>query len=652
MFMQRQEYWPGRSLMARIIFPVAVLTLCFPLGSQDPHGCFTSSAEARYAVIPPYIEHPQNAGTPAVIVTIFPKDIIARVSKYIFGNNANTYMTQMVTEQVLLEHIRRLSPNIIRYPGGNLSSVFFWNSPKDQPPADAPAQIMDADGNMVNPGYWYGRNSESWTLSVDNYYEMLSQTNSTGMITINYGYARYGTGPAPAIQAAHYAADWVRYDNGRTLFWEIGNESSGPWQAGFRINKAVNQDNQPEIITGELYGEHFNIFVDSMKAAAAEKGHEIFIGAQVIPYDASGSWNPPERTWNNGFFSVAGNKADFFIVHSYYTPYDQNSSPSIILNSATTETANMMNYLKTYTSGRGIDMKPVALTEWNIFAVGSKQSCSFINGMHAAIVLGELIKHQYGQASRWDLANGYDNGNDHGMFNKGDEPGVPPWNPRPVFFYMYYFQKFCGDHMVRSVVSGDDNILAYATRFASGETGVIVVNKGSAATTVRLYMPGFGYGERYYMYCLTGGSDNSPFSQCVYVNDHAPDNLTGGPVNDLETLEAWSETIIKPVVFSSPAYSVHYILIDDGANFIDNVPAETMDRPLIYPNPASELVSIHSAIPIETMELIRMDGTIIQSAAPRSCSHVLMLDPSIPPGIYLLRSRHQQGQVVEKLVVY
>ena len=59
----------------------------------------------------------------------------------------------------------------------------------------------------------------------------------------------------PATAAVHYAADWVRYDNGRTKYREIGNESGGPWQAGFRINMAANQDGQPEIISA-LYMEN------------------------------------------------------------------------------------------------------------------------------------------------------------------------------------------------------------------------------------------------------------------------------------------------------------------------------------------------------------------------------------------------------------
>ena len=54
--------------------------------------------------------------------------------------------------------------------------------------------------------------------------------------------------------AAHLAADWVRYDNGRTKYWEIGNEDNGTWEAGYRIDLHNNHDGQPQIITGDLYG--------------------------------------------------------------------------------------------------------------------------------------------------------------------------------------------------------------------------------------------------------------------------------------------------------------------------------------------------------------------------------------------------------------
>jgi hypothetical protein len=634
-----------------LILLMAVFSSLLPLKAQDPQGCFLIDFHTKTAVIPPYEDHKQMDFYPTVIVTVDPTDTLAKVSKYVYGNNSNPYMTQMVTEPDLLSNISKLSPNIIRYPGGNLSSIFFWNSPNNQPPSDAPAKIADADGNLVDAGYWYGRNSDSWTLSLDNYYAMLSQTNSTGIITVNYGYARYGTALKPAIVAAHYAADWVRYDNGRTKYWEIGNESGGPWQAGFRINMAANQDGQPEIISGALYGEHFKIFVDSMKKAAAETGHIIYIGAQLIQNDASSSYNPPDRTWNQGFFKSAGNKADFFIVHNYFTPNNENSTPAVVLNSGQTETINMMAFLKSNTTANNVDMKPLALTEWNIFAVGSKQACSYINGMHAALVLGELIKQQYGQASRWDLANGYSNGDDQGIFNNRDEPGVPNWNPRPAFFYMYYFQKFFGDHMLNSSVIGDTNIICYASSFKSGEIGLVVINKGTKNEMIGINLKDFGFGERYYMYSLTGGTDNGNFSQNVYVNDHQPDNATGGPINNIDELKAWSDLISKPVTFYSPEYSVQYILIDHSSHIIDDISENEVLKPKIYPNPAKDIITVSSSFDIDKVEITSLNGEIVKTITSSSVDNTIKINLSLPSGIYFTRVYSKGHISVAKLTV-
>src|SRR5699024_3525589 len=177
----------------------------------------------------------------------------------------------------LLQYIKDLSPHIIRAPGGSISDIYFWNE-LSAPPSDAPAQLLDGDGNEVPGDYWFGKNTADWTLSIDHYYQVLQQTNSEGIITVNYAYARYGTGSHPVQAAAHLAAEWVRYDNGRTKYWEVGNENNGDWEAGYRIDVSNNQDGQPEIITGKLYGKHFKVFADSMRAAASEIGSTIYIG--------------------------------------------------------------------------------------------------------------------------------------------------------------------------------------------------------------------------------------------------------------------------------------------------------------------------------------------------------------------------------------
>ncbi len=361
--------------MKRLYILLLILFFTVPIFAQNPQGFFLDDFAPKSIVNPSFVEFakPTQAGTTTVSVDF--TNIVSPVSKYIFGNNANVYMTQMVDQPTLINNIKTLSPNLLRFPGGNLSSVYFWNAEnKDDLPSDVPEFLLDANGVAGNSyDYWYGGNTGNWTLSVDNYYQMLDMTESTGIITINYAYARYSKANNPVAAAAHMAAEWVRYDNGRTKFWEIGNESNGTWQAGHRIKVSDNKDGQPEIITGNIYGEHFKVFADSMRKAATEVGSTIYIGAQLLQEAPASWWNNTDKNWNSGIFGKTVNSPDYYIIHSYYTPYATNSTAAEILTTATTVTTDMMQYVTNSMSTAGVTVKPVALTEWNIFAEGSKQ---------------------------------------------------------------------------------------------------------------------------------------------------------------------------------------------------------------------------------------------------------------------------------------
>ncbi len=328
--------------------------------------------------------------------------------------------------------------------------------------------------------------------ALDNYYSMLQQTGNQGLITINYGYARYGKSNNPVATAAHLAADWVRYDNGRTKYWEIGNENFGDWEAGYRINLSANMDGQPEILTGQLYGQHFRVFADSMRKAAQEIGKTIYIGAVTAEAQPQSWETSTRRNWNTGLLGAVTNSPDYYVVHNYYTPYNTNSNAADILNSAAAETKKMIDYVPQALQSSGATLKPLALDEWNIFATGSMQMVSNINGLHADLVLGELLKNKFGLSARWDFANGWDNGNDHAMFNIGDEPGgVPKWNPRPAFYHIYFFQKFLGDRLISSSIQNTTDIVTYASSYTSGEAGVTLVNKSTDAKTVEVKVQNF-----------------------------------------------------------------------------------------------------------------------------------------------------------------
>ena len=523
-------------------------------------GFFLDDWQPRTFVAPPYTDTslPSSA---ASVITVNAETIITKVPRSLFGNNSNLWMTQMVTETPLMNHLTNLHPHIIRFPGGSISDIFFWNAPKNTNPPDAPTQFVKANGTKETAGFWYGKNTESWTFSVDNYYNMLQQTGNTGMITVNYGYARYSTSINPVASAAHLAADWVRYDNGRTKYWEIGNENYGDWEAGYRIDPLFNKDGQPEIITGEIYGQHVKVFMDSMRKAAQEIGKSIYIGALLVESQPQ-SWNTNTvKTWNTGLFSKAGNAPDFHIVHNYFTPYQTNATAGDILASAATESKKMFEFVSQSIQTAAVGAKPLALTEWNIFSEGSMQQVSHINGMHGVMVLGESLKNKYGMTSRWDLANGWANGNDHGMFSNGDEPGVPKWNPRPAFYHMYFFQACMGDRMIASSIASNSNIETYASSFTSGQVGLTLVNKSTSVQSVQVTIQNFNKGNRMFWYALTGGTDNGEFSRKVFVNGNGPSGVAGGPDN-YATLKAYSANIQNGIRMNVPPRSVICMVID------------------------------------------------------------------------------------------
>ena len=272
-----------------VVLMVVLFPIHFLLYGQSHENCFLEDFELKTAEIPQSVEAEKPVEPSSVIVTI-QSDTIGEISKYVFGNSIAAWAGAH-DHPTLVEGVHLLAPTLIRFPGGSWSNGYFWNKII---PSDVPNYIYDgttynsSTGTAERQPFVGHSGEEGWVTTTDQYYLLRSRTDvDQGLITINYGYARYGTSEDPVAQAAHLAADWVRYDNGRTRFWEIGNENAGPWEYGWMIDTALNKDGQPQIITGELYGKHFKVFADSMRKAADEIGVEIYIGGQVNHFDGT-----------------------------------------------------------------------------------------------------------------------------------------------------------------------------------------------------------------------------------------------------------------------------------------------------------------------------------------------------------------------------
>jgi len=265
------------------------------------------------------------------------------------------------------------------------------------------------------------------------------------------------------------------------------------------------------------------------------------------------------KTWNSGMMKGAGNKTDFYVVHNYFSPYDQNSNAAVIFSSAATVPQTMMSFVKQQFQANGVEPKPIVLDEWNMWAKDSKQQVSNVSGGFALTVLGEVLKNNFGMAARWDLLNGWDNGNDHGMFSSGDEPGVSKWSPRPSFYYLYFFQKMIGDRFVS--VTGTPTLNSYASTYSSGQLNVTIINTTSSAINVAVKTKNFRTGSRFYWYSLEGSNDNGEFSRKVLINGSGPTGVAGGP-SDYATLKAFSATTTDGVKVKVPALGAVILTID------------------------------------------------------------------------------------------
>jgi Secretion system C-terminal sorting domain len=628
------------------------------LFGQSGPNCFLQDFEPKLATIPPSVDSAKTDQIANVTVTINP-DTLGKVSKYILGNAVAVWEPNNQNNPTLVSQLQQLTPALIRFPGGSWSDIYFWNGN----PGDLPATLVDSYTGV--PGTFYPQIGSWYSLNVDQYYNLREQIGAQGLITINYAYARYGTSAHPANQAAHYAADWVRYDNGRTKFWEIGNENGGPWEAGWRINSATSPDGQPDTISGALYGKHFKIFVDSMKAAAAEVGATIYIGAQINNYDATTSWNVVDHAWNAGVFSEVGDSADFYVEHNYLGGGATLFKSQV--DAARTAINNNITFIRGDITNKGAYQKPVALTEWNCGGPDSVLTGT-TNGVEAVVAFCEMIKNNYGMSCRWLVANGATGG----MFYDNNPPasGIPLWNPRPDFYYISYLQRFTGDHVVSTTVTASpaySDILAYATRFASGEVGVIVVNKNKTDKVVKLDVGKIGVGDKYYVYSLTGAYTSIyGLSQTVVVNGLGSTSEPWGPgPENLDGIEAWAYPIGGQIRFASPGYSVQYVMIETGSNTVSvgNEKQQGLVHQFTlrqnYPNPFNPQTNISYSLPrasTVTLKVYDILGrevlTLINNERESEGIHKAIFDgTNMPSGVYFYKLQAEKYAETKTMVL-
>jgi len=647
-----------------IFFLGTFILLNSTLLGQGVSNCFLYDYQPKVAVIPPSVDSLKPTQKNTVILRL-KNDTICKVSKYVFGNAVAAWCGSY-TDASMINATKIMAPTLIRYPGGTWSDGWFM----DKVPTDLPDSVYDGtkyNGVSITatPKNAIGVHTGTqggWVTTTDQYYAFRKAAGvSEGLITVNYAYARIGTSKDPVAMAAHEAANWVRYDKGRTKYWEIGNESAGPWEWTFMIDQKTNQDGQPTFITGDLYGKHFKVFVDSMKTAAKKIGVTIYIGGQVQAGADNGNsqWALGNRTWNQGFFKQVGDTCDFYVVHNYFSNSnvvkDLLTQPGQSLKSNVTYIWNDIAKYKAYS-------KPITLTEYNMGGgAPANVGSSFEMGMQASVLMCEMIKNKVFMGARWFI---------NGMMSGNELPNYAN-KPRAEFYYLSYLQKYFGDVAISTVLSpANPNILSYASRYSTGETGMVVVNAGDAAQIVSVLTDSIGVGDKYYIYSFTSNNDSTGFSPTVYINGIAPAKYQFGPVGpiaaSLFTIKAAAYTTDgREIKFTSPGRSLQMITIEKGSNHftsivsgVNSLNESSFKLYQNYPNPANSTTQIRYELPESVFVTLKVfDGqgrevsTLVNGFQNAGNQSVQFKTSNLRSGVYFYKIDAGQYHDAKKLII-
>lgn len=203
---------------------------------------------------------------------------------------------------MLIEDIRALRPDSIRFPGGLLANTYRWKSGIGK--REARAKGLNFGGQPVASAF-----------GTDELIPLLAATGAAPLITVNVG------------AGASEAADWVEYWNGapgsrwgkerqknvgvkppRAVYWEIGNELYTPGHPGH--------------LSAEAYAAQVNEFAVAMK----QRDPAIKIGATLEGAFQEAVWMvqviPDLTTWNERVLKALGPEVDFLSLH-FYVPFDK-----------------------------------------------------------------------------------------------------------------------------------------------------------------------------------------------------------------------------------------------------------------------------------------------------------------------------------------
>jgi len=419
-------------------------------------------------------------------VTVDASTVISVIPDELFGNNIAAWEGSTDGKDAFLNDYLKISGiKFIRYPGGSWADIVAWDT------VGVPS-------------------SNSWMLDNNESINFAKAIGAQLQAIVNFSGYWDGVQHTHA-EAVAKASNWVRYMNFTIGFpikyWEIGNESYGSWEQGYT--------------NGAAYGSRFADFYKAMKAVDSS----IKIGAVATPYDNGDSWTG-YNWWMRDMISNSMAKGvipDFFIIHTY--PMDENMSAdadSRLLQAPQTIaqlTANLDAIVSKYIGPSYVGQIKYMMTEFRSVLNSRAQTLTFLDAMFTAQYLMEMAKYGWAGANIWNMRNGMDTAyqGDYGMFEKS----AP--NPRPVYYvYPLLTGKF-GRNMVKTTITSNSIIQAYAAKDSAGNLTLFLVNNSPDQDyTVNVNISGFNAASSGLKWVLepagtTASGSTAPIQECTNI---------------------------------------------------------------------------------------------------------------------------------------
>jgi hypothetical protein len=436
-----------------------------------------------------------------VSVSVDAGSVKARMPATGIGLHTSVYANQF-GNPVVPDRIAESGVELLRYPGGSYADIYHWTN-------------HTATGGYAATASHFGR-----------FAQILDQSASQAMITINYGSSHGSTmGGQPKEAAA-----WVAYANGdaslfgtpqditigvddegndwRTVgywarlrslspaqntdnqydflaidrddpigikYWEIGNEINGNgyysdydpnwnWEQDLHAPPGSVDGNNP-LLSPTAYGNNFNQFVAQMKAVDPT----IKIGAVLTGLNGVGDVADQSRNWDRNVLLTAGENLDFVVQHFYV---NNGSSTTAVLN-ATDDLPNWFeatrNRLEAFVGPGASQDIEIHMTEFGYF--GSVDNPA-VDGVFAANTYATALAEGVASAHWLELSKNSFLG-DAAAQTRG-----------PAFYGVQVFSRIAepGAEFL-STTSSSGNIEVHSTRLSDGRVGLLIANLNSAGSS-------------------------------------------------------------------------------------------------------------------------------------------------------------------------